>query len=170
MSRLWIGALALVVLVAASAPDSVHAQAMPGRSSAHSLLGTAALTLDDASKQYTQTAQTAESGGTHNDMGLILAGSITLGIGYVTSVVFGAILPSDYLFIPVVGGVILATNRRDAWGLSVGLGTFAIQTVGLALLIVGLVVSYPDEPVATAWVPRIVGGPGDAGLGLRWAI
>jgi len=164
MSRMWVGALALAVVVSFVAPEPAHAQAAPS-ASVHSLLGAAALTLDGASKQSTQTAVS-----THNDMGLILAGSITLGIGYVTSVVFGAILPSDYLFIPVVGGVILATNRRDAWGLSVGLGTFAIQTVGLALLIVGLVVSYPDDPVATSWAPRIVGGPGDAGLGLRWAI
>ena len=156
MSRMWVLALALVVLVASSAPESAHAQAMPGRSSAHSLLGTAALTLDGAAKQYTQTQPT---GGTHNDMGLILAGSVTLGIGFVTSVVFGAILPSDYLFIPVVGGVILAPIRRDAWGLSVGLGTFAIQTVGLALLIVGLVVSYPDEPVATCDLSIVEGPP-----------
>ena len=190
MSRMHVGALVLALFVTALPSQSAHAQHAPPGSlavrslAAHALLGestlragstatlpigalsigAAALALGDASKQYTQTTTR-----THNDLGLILAGSILLGVGYITSVVFGVILPADVLFIPVIGGVVLAPLRPDAWGLGVGLGTVALEAPGLALLLVGIFVSYPDEPTATSWMPRVVGGPGEAGAGLRWA-
>ncbi len=114
--------------------------------------------------------QTTVTGGTHPDYGLVITGAVLLGVGYLTSIILGAVLDNGILYIPVIGGLIhAAVFSGYAIDLAVGLTISAAQIVGLILLIVGLVANIPDEePQAASLVPRLVDGPGDAGAALRW--
>lgn len=107
-------------------------------------------------------------GGTHMDDGLIIAGSVTLGAGYLTSLAFGIVGNNFILFIPVVGGAIHAPVNGTLGGILLGVGVSAVQVVGLSLLIAGLAAHHPDEPLRAGLEPELVPGPGEAGLGLRW--
>lgn len=109
--------------------------------------------------------------GTHIDVGLTVAGAVTLGVGYVTSAVFGGLGNNPILFIPVVGGLIHAPLNGTGGGIALGLSLFGVQAVGLIIMIAGLAHNHPNDPRAVAegsWVPEIIGGPGEAGAGLRW--
>jgi hypothetical protein len=106
---------------------------------------------------------------THPDYGLVIAGAVTLGVGYLTSIVFGVLGDNAILFIPIVGGIIHAPLNGTGGGIALGLSVSAVQIVGLVLLIVGLVANIPDEePSVASALPRLVPGPGDAGGALRW--
>ncbi len=113
----------------------------------------------------------AVSRGTHMDVGLILAGSLTFGLGYIGAIVIGSIFELPLLYIPVVGGAVNLTSNTGIISLSVGLPLFAVQTVGVVVLIAGLASNIPDEPQrAASWTPRLASGPGDVGLSLRWTL
>lgn len=114
--------------------------------------------------------QQSAMGGTHPDWGLVVTGAVLLGAGYLTSVVFGALGDNAILFIPVIGGFIHAPLNGTGGGIALGLTVSAVQVVGVILLIVGLVANIPNDPPRVAsLVPRLVGGPGEAGGGLRWS-
>lgn len=109
--------------------------------------------------------------GTHIDVGLTVAGAITLGLGIGTSVFIGVLANDVFFFIPLAGGLIHANlvDTSQAWGL--GGGVFLIQASGLVLMVAGLAANHPNDPGAQAAaspVPELVGGPGEVGLGLRW--
>lgn len=111
------------------------------------------------------------SRGTHMDVGLILAGSLTFGLGYIGAIVIGSIFDLPLLYVPIVGGAVNLTSNTGIISLSVGLPLFAVQTVGVVVLIAGLASNIPDEPQrAASWTPRLASGPGDVGLSLRWAL
>lgn len=150
----------------------VAAQAAPLR--VHASLEVPALRL--SSSAYLQVQAVAAQpgqyavvqGGTHPDIGLVVAGSITLGLGYLTSVVFGVLGNNAILYIPVIGGIIHAPLNGTGGGIALGLSVSAAQIVGLIILIVGAVANIPDDPLVASAAPRLVPGPGDAGGALRW--
>jgi hypothetical protein len=122
---------------------------------------------------YTGRAARIETGTTF-DGGLVIAGSVTLGIAYVYSLIVGGIFifSGGYTaFIPVVGGLVWLAPSL-AHGLYFGIAGSAVQIVGLITLIVGLVQQVPTYALAErrmrAGLPSITGGPGDAGIGLGW--
>ncbi len=107
---------------------------------------------------------------THPDWGLVVAGAVTLGAGFLTSIVFGALGDNAILFIPVVGGIIHAPVNGTGGGIALGLSVSAVQIAGLIILIVGLVANIPDDqPQLGSLVPRLVPGPGEAGAALSWS-
>lgn len=114
------------------------------------------------------TAGTTSDYGTHMDDGLIIAGSVTLGVGWLTSSVFGIIGSNPILFIPLAGGVIHAPMNGTGGGIALGLSVSGVQIIGLIILIAGLAHHHPNEPPRAGLLPELVPGPGQAGLGLRW--
>lgn len=114
--------------------------------------------------------QTEVARSTHPDLGLVITGAVLFGAGYLTSVIFGVLGDNAILFIPVFGGIIHAPLNGTGGGIALGLTVSAVQIVGVILFIVGMVANIPDdEPTTASLVPRLVGGPGDAGGGLRWS-
>ncbi len=107
--------------------------------------------------------------GTHMDTGLIVTGSVILGVGYLTSAVLGGLFDNFILFIPVAGGFIHAPLNGTAEGIALGVSLSSVQVAGLVILIVGLASNHPNEPRRADLEPELVPGPGEAGLGLRWS-
>ncbi|MFK7984803.1 MAG: hypothetical protein AB8I08_02155 [Sandaracinaceae bacterium] len=107
--------------------------------------------------------------GTHSDGGLIAAGAILLGVGYGVSVTFAVLGDNLILLIPVVGGFIHAPINGSEGGIALGLSVSGAQLIGLIVLIAGAAHHHPNEPAQASLVPELVPGPGEAGVGLRWA-
>lgn len=114
------------------------------------------------------TAGPAPDYGTHMDEGLIIAGSVTLGVGWLTSSVFGIIGSNPILFIPLAGGAIHAPVNGTGGGIALGVSVSGVQLVGLIILIAGLAHHHPNAPPRASLLPELVPGPGQAGLGARW--
>jgi hypothetical protein len=165
---------AAVISFALAAPAS--AQLTTGHAQPHYSLDVPALRLqvqvtNQASyeQQPVYQSQPAYAASTHPDWGLVVTGSILLGVGYLTSIILGAVLDNAILYIPVLGGLIhAAIYSAYAIDVVVGLAISAAQIVGVILLIIGLVANIPDEPQQASLAPRLVDGPGDAGVALRW--
>jgi hypothetical protein len=109
------------------------------------------------------------------DEGLVIAGTTTLVVGYVYSLIVGGVFfgGAGYMaFIPVIGGFLWLIPFLP-YGLYFGIAGSVVQTVGLITLIVGLVQRVEvyaggDRPHRAGGGPTITPGPGEAGLGLRW--
>ena len=93
-------------------------------------------------------------------------------VGYVMAVVSGAMyfawgvdLYGSLYFIPFVGGVINAVLGPGVSNIVLGTLMSSLQIVGFIMLIGGAV-GRREVPVRGP--PRIVPGPGQAGLGLEW--
>lgn len=117
--------------------------------------------------------------------GLIITGTIMLGVGYVYSVIMGSLLlgatscgirNSWSMFIPVVGGYVWGAVDSEGCGSdsfggdAAGIPGAGVQTIGLALLIIGVLVkrTVTVPRAAVSLVPRLASGPGEAGLALGW--
>lgn len=162
MSRIVSYALAALLACAALSSTTSEAQLAP---SAHLSLELPSLHLQTRS----QSSYVSGGGGTHADVGLVVAGSVMLGVGYLTSATIGLLADNPILLIPVVGGLIHAPVNGTGGGIALGLSVSAVQIVGLVLLIVGAVANIPNEDDEMAsLMPQLVPGPGEAGGGLRW--
>lgn len=117
------------------------------------------------------------------EYGLMIAGGVTSVVAYLYSIVVGAFLSTQccvgtfgWMFVPLIGGFIYpATNSSfGSTAHAVGLPGATLQSVGLVLLIVGALVRRrvggDGEAGTSALRPELVAGPGNAGLGLRWAL
>lgn len=165
MFRITVCSLfAVALLMAASTASAQSVSAAPRGFS----LGLSRLTL--ATQVAGDTAQSSvHVGGTHSNMGLVIGGTVMLSVGYLTSAMLGIFAGNPILLIPVLGGAIHGPVNGTGGGWALGLGLFAVQTVGLILLILGAVAEIPNEPQAVAsWTPHLAAGPGDAGMGLDW--
>lgn len=97
-----------------------------------------------------------------SDMGLVIGGAITLATGYVAAILAGVF---DELgrncawgscgawplgFVPIVGGVLAGTvafsgpRYSTGWGFGMGIPSAVAQSLGLTLLIIGLVVDHVE--------------------------
>ncbi|MGE0786303.1 MAG: hypothetical protein AB7S26_11490 [Sandaracinaceae bacterium] len=115
-------------------------------------------------------------------MGLFIAGVSSLAATYLATVVYttfaltsccaGDLVAINY--IPVVGPIIWTPTTFDGYYGSpfFYFPSAIIQAVTFALTLAGLVIKRPSRPrdVASLLLPELVGGPGEIGLGLRWAL
>jgi hypothetical protein len=104
-------------------------------------------------------------GSTGPDMGLVIAGGVTLGVGYLYSVIMGPLLAAWYqedaltLLVPVVGGAIwpvVEAGRPFSCAtctLPYAMPNLGVQTIGLIVLIVGLVARVSSGPSSTTARP-----------------
>jgi len=80
------------------------------------------------------------------------------------------------VFIPLVGGFIWAGTDPNCCGFAAGLVFGGIgsglQSLGLLFMVIGALARETTVVAQRTWgaslEPELVGGPGEAGLGLRW--
>lgn len=115
------------------------------------------------------------------DVGLVIAGGVTLGVGYLFSVVMAALIRGDAftLLIPVAGGAIwplVEAGRSSSFHscpectLPVAMPSLGVQTIGLILLVVGLAARTPVAASTSArpGSPTLSLAPDGAGLALAF--
>lgn len=126
----------------------------------------------------------ASNAGTEPIMGVMQVGIMLLSVGYGASMGVAIALSTQsytytsngYGFVPVVGGIMWAvvdstTSHFGAgWGDVFGVPASIVQVAGLVMLLAGGIARRPragGRGYADA-TPRLVGGPGQVGLGLAW--
>jgi hypothetical protein len=111
---------------------------------------------------------------------LIITGGLMAITGFAYNVIAGSVLLSGWgngspwtLYIPLAGGFIYPAvdgYSYSSTGEVFGIPGAGLQVIGLALMIIGAAAHETSfRPAGAASVtPELVGGPGEAGLGLRW--
>ena len=120
-------------------------------------------------------------------VGLAIAGGVSFGITYLATIITASInIATCYGscgwyalgYVPVLGASLFAgiggagavgTYERT-WPLAFYLPSGAVQMLTFTLMVAGLAMRRPKRAAYAVEeaVPELVGGPGDAGLGLRW--
>ncbi len=120
--------------------------------------------------------------GTEPIAGLAIAGGVSLGVTYLATVIASAVaMTSCYSgcpeyalnFIPVVGPIVwvaLDSGRYgNTWTYVFYFPASIIGAVSFTLLLAGVIIQRPVPTYQVGWAPEVTGGPGDLGVGLRWA-
>lgn len=103
-----------------------------------------------------------EDDGPGFDEGLVIAGSVTLGAGFLAGAILGGLTAEGWPFLPVLGPFLWPITNIGI-GLAAGLPLGVVQTVGFILLVVGLADTH--RPAREQQRARVTSGPGELGVG-----